>query len=36
MDNMDSKEQIQRLEEKIDKLQRSISKLEKKEDTISD
>ena len=29
MDNMDSKEQIQRLEEKIDKLQRSISKLEK-------
>ncbi len=30
MDNMDSKEQIQRLEEKIDKLQRSISKLEKK------
>ncbi len=30
MDNIDSKEQIQRLEEKIDKLQRSISKLEKK------
>ena len=30
MDKMDSKEQIQRLEEKIDKLQRSISKLEKK------
>ncbi len=30
MDNKDAKEQIKRLEEKIDKLQKSISRLEKK------